>query len=1224
MNILVIGGTYFCGRAFVEKAYKEHKISLLNRGNRSLDLPGGGTIQQYHADRHDAKKLADLGLPAFDAVVDFCAYEEGDIAGMLDALGNRVKQYVFISTCDVYPHVSGETFDENSPFDGRVYSGEEGAYISGKIALEKEIRRECRERRIRYTVFRPSFVYGPHNYAPREGMYFNWMKKTGQILLPTGADGSFQMVFSEDVARAILTCLGNEEAYDRAFNLTGAEIINYSMLETVLKTLTEPKPISVTLPVAEIRKKGVQLPFPLTYEETYLYAGESIRQLGFSYTPFREGMRQSYEWYCEWYAAEVLREVDRLFDENKVAEAEEYMLKEYDNSVKCQDRSLQLKLLNELIGYYRQTSEAEKIEGCVEQALKLAGEMELAGSVPYATTLLNCANAYRSIGRTEQSLAYYRMVRQIYEKHLSPNDMNYAGLENNISLLYQELGRFDEAKECQLRALQIVRANQAGFEIAVSYANLANTCVLLEQYEEAHDYAAEAVRRFRERNLYDAHYCAALSALGMCEYHWGQYRRAEKYFAMAMELVEGTLGRNLQYKKLRENRNISRDMAVKSGEPILDKDPSPEDRMPLTGCVAKSATAVTGRSAESREQHDDASPERAEAGAGSSRIANSSVAGSKAVEAPAGSGNSDGSSVAGSEGTGTPTGRPAESRAQNDPVSSERAEAGAGSGSIEDLSGAGSKAAESPAGSGNDEGASAAARSAPAGAPGAEESRDTVLRSGLDICRAFYETYGRKMIEEQFPEYAHKIAVGLVGEGSDCFGYDDATSRDHDWGPSFCMWLTDETYEAIGTKLQRAYEALPDEFKGFRRTMSARGKARRGVQKISDFYRYFVGTDDYSRIDFTRVEDYALAACTNGEVFTDEEGIFSDMRENLLKGYPEHVQFLKLAEDAAKVSQCGQYNNLRMLERGDAFTTHLMNAECCRHAMRLLHHLQNVYPPHDKWLKKSTLALEGGRKLLELMKNLITAKDALQMNKSGELLGEFLAGRMYAAHVISDVSYYLDEHTEELLMKADAASFTDEELVKKIARLEFEAFDKVKNEGGRAYCQNDWPTFSVMRKSQYMTWNRTMLLQYLYDFEREYKKGHNLITEKYGRMMESTAPDKYREMVGYFPQISAEKKAVIEQIVKIQMGMVEEFAKEHPKVATNARSLHTYEDNIVNTSYETYLRGEISTYSDKMLQLYGAYVVGCAASGINIARETIENTVKLYGYRDIAELEEHM
>ena len=219
---------------------------------------------------------------------------------------------------------------------------------------------------------------------------------------------------------------------------------------------------------------------------------------------------------------------------------------------------------------------------------------------------------------------------------------------------------------------------------------------------------------------------------------------------------------------------------------------------------------------------------------------------------------------------------------------------------------------------------------------------------------------------------------------------------------------------------------------------------------------------------------------------------------------------------------------------------------------------------------------------------------------------------MYREGAISDTDSYLDAHSEELVYKASLAAKSREVLAEEIARLEFEAFDKVKNEGGRASCQNDWGTFSIMRKSQYLTWNRTMLRQYLYDFYREYHRGHNLIEEKYGRMMESTAPEKYEEIKSHFPELSEEKKAIIEQIVGLQVGWMEEFSRRYPALAGNARYIHTYEDTAEDTSYETYLRGELGTYSDKMLELYGRYIVEYARSGKNPAYDTMSNSVKMY------------
>ena len=84
---------------------------------------------------------------------------------------------------------------------------------------------------------------------------------------------------------------------------------------------------------------------------------------------------------------------------------------------------------------------------------------------------------------------------------------------------------------------------------------------------------------------------------------------------------------------------------------------------------------------------------------------------------------------------------------------------------------------------------------------------------------------------------------------------------------------------------------------------------------------------------------------------------------------------------------------------------------------------------------------------------------------------------------------------------------------------------------------------------------------------------------------------------------------------------MEEFALKYPHLAGNARSIHTYEDHLYNTSYETYLRGEISTYSDKMLELYGRYIVNYAKNGENPARDIMEQSVLMYGYESLEEAE---
>ncbi len=511
------------------------------------------------------------------------------------------------------------------------------------------------------------------------------------------------------------------------------------------------------------------------------------------------------------------------------------------------------------------------------------------------------------------------------------------------------------------------------------------------------------------------------------------------------------------------------------------------------------------------------------------------------------------------------------------------------------------------------------------------------------------------MIAEKFADYEGKIAVGLVGKGSDCFGFDDALSADHDFGPRFVMWVTKETYDEIGEQLEAEYEKLPDEFMGIKRIETFHGRDRAGVMVIEDFYKNTIGLDLLGAIrqtsdskDMTAVkgwlaaQSYALAAVVNGEVFRDDEGIFTAYREQLLAYYPKPVLYRKLAQACALFSQNGQYNLPRMRRRGQSVSAELAKAECARQAMQIYYLLNRKYAPHDKWLFKGlpdnpdmALVQEGqpAKAFAQLVEEVcLTPADkahAEQLDVAVESIAVIFANELERQNIIGSCDTYLDANTHELTAKSDAllaaqrtGAPSNKALSLAIARAEFEAFDKVQNEGGRASCQNDWSTFRIMRMSQYMTWNEDMLLQYLYEFRDNMAKGRNMVEEKYARMMKSTAPESYAQFADKLPEISAQKQEIIEQIVDIQVGWMEEFAADYPKLGANARTIHTYEDLPNDTSYETYLRGELETYSDRMLEMYGRYVAEYARDGRSVTRDIMENTISFYGYKSFEEAEE--
>ncbi len=223
---------------------------------------------------------------------------------------------------------------------------------------------------------------------------------------------------------------------------------------------------------------------------------------------------------------------------------------------------------------------------------------------------------------------------------------------------------------------------------------------------------------------------------------------------------------------------------------------------------------------------------------------------------------------------------------------------------------------------------------------------------GLEISREYYLRYGVPMLMEQFSDVSDRIAAGLVGEGSECLGFDDEISRDHDFDAGFCLWITRADEELFGFRLERAYSKLPGEFMGLKRSfLSPVGGNRHGVITIEDFYTRFLGAptapDSIYRWLYTPSSSLLAASC--GEVFSDELGEFSAVRRVLLSGYPEDIRRKKLAAHAVFMAQSGGYNFGRCIKRGERGAGQLAVFEFIRHTISAVYLLNNRYEPFYKW-----------------------------------------------------------------------------------------------------------------------------------------------------------------------------------------------------------------------------------------------------------------------------------
>ena len=267
--------------------------------------------------------------------------------------------------------------------------------------------------------------------------------------------------------------------------------------------------------------------------------------------------------------------------------------------------------------------------------------------------------------------------------------------------------------------------------------------------------------------------------------------------------------------------------------------------------------------------------------------------------------------------------------------------------------------------------------------------------NGLEISRAYFAQFGLPMLREQFPELLPQLAAGLCGSGSECFGYDDEVSRDHDFEPGFILFLPGE--EAVSRRdaflLERAYAKLPKEFMGLKRSLMAPvGGPRHGVIRTGDFFTDKTGSPDGALTprQWLTVPEESLAEAVNGEIFTDGSGEVTSIREKL-SFYPEEIRRKKLAGQLLLMAQSGQYNYGRCLRHGETGAAQLAAAEFVKAAMRTVFLLNRRYMPFYKWAFRAMRDLPVLSLHAELAEYLLTTDNSPEMAEEKQNVMEGMA-----------------------------------------------------------------------------------------------------------------------------------------------------------------------------------------------------------------------------------------
>lgn len=586
---------------------------------------------------------------------------------------------------------------------------------------------------------------------------------------------------------------------------------------------------------------------------------------------------------------QVLNEYDAMFGNNTLDEIENFLFQKITEAVKEHDNASIFTLLNEMIGFCRDTMQKDKGLAYCHSLLGLMEGMKLQGTVAYATSLLNIANAYRAFGKHNESLAFFEKTYEIYQKNFEQGHFSYASLFNNWSLLYQEMARFQDAKEKLLLALDVVdRYPEAKIQQAVTRTNLASTMLEIgdeKNRTEAFRYVQEARNIFEEDGGRDFHYGAALVVMGDVHYKNHNFAKAVEFYQRGLLEVEKHVGRNDNYVR------------------VYEKYQSAIEQCSIYDSIAKI-------------------------------------------------------------------------------------------------------------------------------------DRQVGWITNIERSRLFYESFGKDMIHEQFPDYESRIAVGIVGEGSDCFGFDDYISSDHDYAVGFCMWLTESDYEKIGKNLQIAYEKLLNEHGLLKQHGNLLG-SRRGVCTINHFYRNILGSNQNFEennkiaLEYECIEEYRFAEVTNGCIFLDALGLFTQVRK-FLQYYPEKIWRKRLAIELHDFSQYAQSNYPRMMARKDYVTANLCVSKAVESVMNIMYLLNKVYAPYYKWKKRGLEQLSLLKSLIPLLEEVILLPNqkevwngyvytATKLNEKDEIVVTFenianlILEELMRQGLVEGTDSFLEKYVEEIL-----------------------------------------------------------------------------------------------------------------------------------------------------------------------------------------------------------------
>lgn len=252
-----------------------------------------------------------------------------------------------------------------------------------------------------------------------------------------------------------------------------------------------------------------------------------------------------------------------------------------------------------------------------------------------------------------------------------------------------------------------------------------------------------------------------------------------------------------------------------------------------------------------------------------------------------------------------------------------------------------------------------------------KKEKNKEIITGKELDYVYYLTYGKNLIEQKYSIYKDQMAIGLFGEGSECMGFDDKLSQDHDFYPRFCIFIPKSIYQKIGFVLEQDYQSLPTYLLGYSKEENPYRPKREGVFCNEDYFSTYFGNHYLLEnvLDWFYMNEEDLALIQNGFYFENTKSEFKQLQQQL-HYYPEDVRIKKIMTTLTKISKLGQYNYLRSKQRKDEVTAKRIKMMCVDEMIHLIYLLEKKYQPYYKWswtyLKKVSIYKHLIKKIEEL------------------------------------------------------------------------------------------------------------------------------------------------------------------------------------------------------------------------------------------------------------------